>query len=106
MRQVTAIVENTTICPTHSAADVRRKITPPDVVSISSNADLKVIAALRATEPFFREPTEQKRDPATFKLDTIPGRGIVYVRWLIEGDGPVEVKLQSVKGGRDAKKAE
>jgi hypothetical protein len=106
LRQVTAIIENPKICPTHSVADVRRKITPPDTVSISVNAELKVIAALRAAEPFFREPTEQKRDPATFKLDTIPGRSVVYVRWLIEGDGPVEVKLASVKGGRDAKKAE
>jgi hypothetical protein len=106
LRQVTAILENPKICPTHSAADISRKITPPDLVSISGNKDLKVIAALRASEPFFREPAEQKRNPAAFKLDTIPGRGIVYVRWLVEGEGSVEVTLESVKGGRDAKTAE
>jgi hypothetical protein len=100
LRQVTAILENPKICPTHSAADVRRKITPPDVATISGE-NLKVIAALRSSEPLFREPTEQKRDPARFKLDSIPGRGVIYVRWLVEGDGPLEVKLQSVKGGRD-----
>jgi hypothetical protein len=106
LRQVTAIVENPKICPTHSAADVQRKITPPDIVSITGGKDLKVIAALRSSEPFFREPVEQRRDPANYRLDSIPGRGVVYIRWLVEGDGPVEVKLQSVKGGRDAKKAE
>jgi hypothetical protein len=106
LRQVTAIVENPKICPTHSAADVQRKITPPDIVSITGGKDLKVIAALRSSEPFFREPVEQRRDPANSRLDSIPGRGVVYIRWLVEGDGPVEVKLQSVKGGRDAKKAE
>lgn len=105
LRQVTAILENPKICPTHSAADVRRKITPPDLVSIDGD-NLKVIAALHDSEPFFRDPTEQKRQPARLQLDTIPGRGIVYVRWLVEGDGPVRVTLESVKGGRDEKQAE
>jgi hypothetical protein len=106
LRQVTAILENPKVCPTHSAADVRRKITPPDIVSIRGNADLKVITALRAGEPFFREPIEQRRDGANYRLDSIPGRGVVYVRWLVEGDGAVEVKLESVKGGRDKKRFE
>jgi hypothetical protein len=102
LRQVTAILENPKICPTHSASDIRRKITPPDVVSISGE-NIKVIAALRAGEPFFREPTEQRREAAHFKLDSIPGRGVVYVRWLVEGDGPLSVELRSIKGGRDAR---
>ena len=103
VRQVTAILENPKLCPTHSAADVRRKITPPDVASISG-ANLKVIAVLRSAEPFFREPTEQGRDPANLRLDSILGRGVVYVRWLVEGDGPLEVTLRSVKGGRDVER--
>ena len=104
LRQLTAILENPKICPTHSAADVQRKITPPDIASIHGDG-LKVIAGLKATEPFFREPTEQKRNPAKLELNSIPGRGVVYVRWLVEGQGPIEVKLESVKGGRDAKTA-
>jgi hypothetical protein len=105
LRQVTAILENPKICPTHSAADVRHKITPPDIASISG-PNLKVVTALHASDPFFRNPTEQRRDPANFKLSTIAGRSVTYVRWLVEGDGLVEVKLESVKGGRDAKKVE
>jgi hypothetical protein len=29
----------------------------------------------------------------------VPGRGAVYVRWLIEGGGPLQVTVRSVKGG-------
>jgi hypothetical protein len=105
LKQITAILENPKICPTHSVADVRRKITPPDVASIGG-ANVKVIAALEATEPFFREPTEQKRDPARVKLDTIPGHSVLYLRWLVEGELPFEVKIESVKGGRDARQVE
>jgi hypothetical protein len=100
LTQVTAIVENPKICPTHSAADVKRKITPPDLVSLKSEQG-KVIAALTASEPFFREPTEQKRDPANVQLPTIAGRSVTYLRWLVTGQGPFEVELKSVKGGSD-----
>jgi hypothetical protein len=102
--QVTAIIENPKTCPTHSTADVRRHLTPPDLVSLhSADKELKVILGLTSGEPFFREPSEQKRDPATMKLDSIPSHGIVYVRWLVSGKGPFEVRVESVKGGRDVR---
>lgn len=105
--QVTVIIENPKTCPTHSTADVRRKLTPPDIVSLHSvDKGLKVILGLTASEPFFREPTEQKREPAQMKLDAIPAHGIVYVRWLVSGKGPFEVRVESVKGGRDLRKGE
>lgn len=105
VRQVTAVIENDRICPTRSAADVKRKITPPDEVSIHGDG-LEVVLGLNAAEPFFREPKEQRKDPQTLKLDTIPGRDVVYVRWLIEGKGPVEVRVRSVKGGSDLRRKE
>lgn len=98
IRQVTAVIENDRICPTHSAADVKRKITPPDEVSIYGDG-IEVVLGLTAAEPFFREPKEQKKNPQTLKFDTIAGRDVVYVRWLIEAEGPVEVRVRSVKGG-------
>jgi zinc carboxypeptidase len=97
VRQVTAIVENPKTAPTHSSADVRRKITPPDVVEIKTPG--KVLLGLVASEPFFRESREQKRDAARLKLDTIGGHSVVYVRWLVQGAGDVEVVVRSVKGG-------
>ena len=88
-------------------ADVRRKLTPPDIVSLhAGDKEPKVILGLTSGEPYFREPTEQKRDPGKMKLDTIPAHGIVYVRWLVSGKGPFEVRVESVKGGRDSQKTE
>jgi hypothetical protein len=104
LTQVTAIIENPKTCPTHTSSDVRRKLTPPDLVSLhASGKESKVILGLTSSDPFFREPSEQKRDPAKLKLDSIPGHGIVYVRWLVQGKGPFEVRVESVKGGRDSR---
>ena len=99
--QVTAIVENPKTIPTHSVSDVRRKLTPPDFVSIRGEG-IKVVLGLRSDEQFFKSPTEQKRKPEQIKLDTISGHGVVYVRWLVEGKGPYTVTVRSVKGGSDS----
>jgi hypothetical protein len=96
--EVTAIVENDRICPTHSAADLKNKLTPPDLVTLSGQ-DLKVIVGLVSREPFFREPREQKREPAKMKLNNISGQEVVYVRWIVEGKGSYAVEVKSVKGG-------
>ncbi len=98
LHQVTAIVENQRLIPTHSAADVQRKITPPDIVSISGNS-INVVLGMTASEPFFRDPNEQTRKPDNIRLETIPGNSVVYVRWLVQGDGPYTIRLRSVKGG-------
>lgn len=105
--EVTAIVENTGLIPTHNAADVRNRITPPDVVELTSDApNFKVLAGLYADEPLFRNPHDQKRKPAAIKLESIPGHSVRYVRWLVQGEGPFEVKLKSIKGGSDTKTSE
>lgn len=96
--EVTAIIENPKLCPTHSAHDVKSKITPPDEVSLTGDK-VNVLTALVSSERFFREPREQKREPATVKLDSIGGHSVTYVRWLVEGAGPYEVKVKTVKGG-------
>jgi hypothetical protein len=105
IREVTAVIENDRVCPTHSIADVKRKITPPDEVTITGDG-VKVLLGLIADEPFFQQPREQKRTPGTLQLDRIPGRDVVYVRWLVEGKGKLEVSVKSVKGGSDKKGSE
>ena len=99
LSQVTAIIENPKLIPTHSTADIRRKITPPDLVTIRGGGDFSVVLGLTAHEPFFHDAAEQKTAPATLKLDSIPGHGVLYVRWLVKGQGPFEVHVTSVKGG-------
>jgi hypothetical protein len=100
--EVTAVVINERVTPTHSAADLKNKITPPDIVSIEGK-DIKVIAGMHASEQFFIRPEVQKREPEKIKVPSIGGMRPIYVRWIVEGAGPFTVRVKSVKGGADGK---
>jgi hypothetical protein len=100
LAEVTAVVVNERVTPTHSAADLKNKITPPDIVSIEGK-ELKVITGMHADEQFFERPEVQKRDPAKIKVPNIAGMKPVYVRWIVAGAGPYTVRVKSVKGGLD-----
>jgi hypothetical protein len=102
VRQITAVIANDRVCPTHSAADVRRKLSPPDEVTLRGDG-LKPLVGMISRDPFFENMREQKRDPGALKLDSIPGRDVVYVRWIVSGKGKASVEVKSVKGGKDAK---
>lgn len=96
--EVTAVVVNERLTPTHSAADLKNKITPPDIVSIEGQ-DIKVIAGMQDNEQFLIRPDVQKREPAKMKAANIAGMRPVYVRWIVQGAGPYTVRVKSVKGG-------
>ncbi len=98
--EVTATIVNDRITPTHSAADVKNKITPPDTISIEGK-DIQVIAGMYDSEQFFIRPEVQKREPARIKVPSIGGMRAVYVRWIVDGAGPYMVRVKSVKGGAD-----
>jgi hypothetical protein len=98
--EVTAVIINDRITPTHSAADRSHNTTPPDLVTIEAK-DLKIIAGMYDDEQFFIRPEVQKREPAKIKLPTIDGMRPVYVRWIVTGAGPYTVRVKSVKGGTD-----
>ncbi len=98
--EVTATIINEKVIPTHADVDVKNKITPPDVASISGRK-LKVIAGLRSSKPFFQDAEEQEYQPQKVRIPNIPGMGAVYVRWLVEGPGPYTINVQSAKGGSD-----
>jgi hypothetical protein len=96
--EVTATIVNRKLTPTRAAVDVKNKLTPPDRVTLEGKG-AKVIAGLEADNLLFDNPHEQKREPATMRLDTIPGMKAVYVRWLVEGAGPYTVTVATTKGG-------
>jgi hypothetical protein len=102
--QVTAVVENQRLIPTHSAADLQNRVTPPNILTITGGD--RVVLALRSDDLLFREPQEQQRDPAKLQIPNIPGNGAVHVRWLIQGAGPYQLELHSVKGGSDSRTVE
>lgn len=106
LHEVTAIVRNDKVVPTHSTTDVQRKLTRPDVVSVKLAEGSKVVAGLVAEEPLFLAAKEQKKNPQEMKLERIGGHGVVYVRWIVSGAKPSEVEVKSVKGGRDVRKVE
>ena len=129
--QVTAVVENDRIIPTRLAVDVRRNISPPDVVSIERAAaepaageakqdgagqaaesgpqaddSFRVITALVSDSAWFPEPRDVKRNPQAVEIATLGGNSVKYVRWLVEGAGPYRVSIKSTKGGRDSQVSE
>lgn len=98
LREITAVIRNANVTPTRSAADVDRRLTPPDIAYLTGDKT-RVIAGWTSREPLFRTPAAQAREPARLKLDRVPGEGVIYVRWLISGELPPAVRFESVKGG-------
>ncbi len=96
LKEVTAIIGNKRLMPTHSSQDIKYKIERPDHISITG---AKVIAGMTVDN---RNPTatiEQKNDPQTIEVDNIPGLGQVTVRWIIQGNAKYTVSVDSRKGG-------
>jgi hypothetical protein len=98
LQEVTAIVENERLTPTHSAIDLKRKITPPVSIQLESS-DLKVLTSHYSTDVLMRNPTVQNKSPKEVLVPSIPGSGIVYVRWIVSGKGSGKITVTSVKGG-------
>ena len=98
LTQITAVIVNEKLAPTHAAVDVKNKITPPDRVSIAGR-DLKVLVGMTANNKFFNGAVEQDRKPQEIRLSNIRGMSAVYIRWIVRGKGPFAVTVRSVKGG-------
>ena len=96
LKQVTAVIKNDRIIPTHSSHDLRHKIEVPDVVSISGGT---VVAGMVVENRDLGITVEQKKDPANIKVANVPGNGIATVRWLVKGGSQFTVTVDSKKGG-------
>jgi len=100
LTEVTVKVVNERLLPTRSAIDVKRKISPPDLVSIHGDSIKRVVTGFISSDRFFQQPKEQKSQPDRLRIETVPGHSAVYARWLVIGKGPFTVRLRSFKGGR------
>jgi hypothetical protein len=96
LKQVTAVITNSRLMPTHSSQDLKYKIERPDYISISG---AKVIAGMVVNNADLDISTEQKNDAATIEVNNIPGLGSVTVRWIIQGSAKYTVTIDSRKGG-------
>lgn len=98
LRQIDAIIANERVVPTHTMQDAQNKITRPDWVSLSGAT---VIAGMMVDDRNLGPVHEQKRNPRRINVASIPGKGAVTVRWIVEGNGPFTVAVDSQKGGYD-----
>ena len=96
LKQITAVISNSRIMPTHSSQDLKFKIERPDYISISG---AKVIAGMVVNNADLDLSTEQKNNPSTIEVNNIPGLSTVTVRWIVQGNSKYTVTVDSKKGG-------
>jgi hypothetical protein len=96
LTEVTAVVVNRKLAPTHTQQDVENRISRPDHITLTGG---RVIAGFVIDNGLTGDGTEQKRNPATMLVPNIPGNGIVRVKWIVQGGGPFTVTADSEKGG-------
>ncbi len=96
LKEVTAVISNSRLMPTHSSQDLKYKIEVPDAVTLKGG---KVLAGMIVTNRDLGITTEQQNDPATLQVRNIPGNGTVTVRWIVEGGSNYTVSVDSKKGG-------
>lgn len=100
LKEVTAIISNSRIMPTHSSQDLKYKIERPDYITISG---AKVVAGMVVENADLNITSEQKTNPETISVNNIPGLSTVKVRWIIQGSGKYTVTADSRKGGTAVK---
>jgi hypothetical protein len=96
LKEVTAVISNQRLMPTHSSQDIKFKIERPDYITLNGP---KVVAAMVVDNPDLNLSTEQKNNPQTIQVANIPGLSAITVRWIVQGSGKYTVTVDSRKGG-------
>ena len=96
LTEITVVITNKRMIPTHSSIDLRYRIERPDYISIQGP---KVIAGMVVENRDLNIAREQKNNPATLEVSNIPGMGSVTVRWIVSGGKNYTIKVDSKKGG-------
>ena len=96
LSEVTAIIANRRIIPTHTQQDLEHHITRPDYVTLTGR---QVLAGFRVTDPLQNIAVEQRRNPERIEVDDVAGMSTETVRWIVQGSGTITVSVDSRKGG-------
>ena len=96
LTEVTAVIGNKRLMPTHSSQDLKFKIERPDFITLTG---AKVIAGMTVDNRNPVATVEQKNNPQTIEVDNIPGLAQVTVRWIIQGNAKYTITVDSKKGG-------
>jgi hypothetical protein len=100
LKEVTAIIGNKRLMPTHSSQDIKYKIERPDYITLTG---AKVIAGMTVDNYNPAAAVEQKNNPAVIEVNNIPGLGQVTVRWIIQSGSAYTIVVDSRKGGMVSK---
>lgn len=96
LTEVTAVIKNERLMPTHSSQDLKYKIERPDYVSIEGAS---VVAGMVVDNRDLNITTEQKNNPAVLEVKSIQGLNSITVRWIIKSGKGYTIKVDSRKGG-------
>ena len=97
IKEVTAVISNTRLMPTHSSQDLKYKIERPDYITISG---VKALAGMNVENHDLNINKEQKNNPERIVVPNIPGLGSVRVKWIVHGTGGYTITVDSRKGGK------
>ncbi|MBS1683085.1 MAG: peptidase M14 [Bacteroidetes bacterium] len=96
LSEVTAVIKNERMMPTHASQDLKYKIERPDYISLDGAT---VVAGMVVENRDLNITTEQKINPVVLEVKSIPGLGSITVRWIIKTVKSYTVKVDSKKGG-------
>ncbi len=96
LKAITATIQNERLMPTHSSQDLKYRIERPDFVSISG---VEVLSGMIVENEDFNKVQEQTYEPEKIRVENIPGMGTVKVRWIVKGNRPYRIQVDSAKGG-------
>ncbi|MBW6480099.1 MAG: hypothetical protein K0B37_11780 [Bacteroidales bacterium] len=94
--EVTAVIANTRLIPTHSGANLKFGIDRPNYISIDGG---NVLAGMIVHDPDLNVVEEQKVNPSVIEVKNISGMSTVTIRWIVEGGRNLSVTVDSAKGG-------
>jgi hypothetical protein len=79
---------------------MENRITRPDWISLTGGT---VVAGFIVTNVNQNVTQEQERNPQRISVPNIPGNSVVTVRWVVQGNLPFTVTVDSPKGGMHTK---
>jgi hypothetical protein len=98
--EITTAIRNSQPIPSRLAVDIQNRINRPDWITIKG---AKVLAGGIKRNRFDEEYTEQKYNPDKLVVESVGGNQTVYAVWIVEGNSPVTIEYDSVKGGKASK---
>ncbi len=96
LHDVTAVIANTRLIPTHSGANLKFGIDRPNYIKLEGG---NVLAGMIVHDPDLNVVEEQKVNPSVIEVNNISGMSTVKVRWIVEGSQNLSVTVDSAKGG-------